>query len=614
MKVRFLTIELEAFKSFQGKGHKLSFVDRRSGLHFMRGVNKVEPRLGSNGAGKSSVWDAVCWCLYGRTVSGLKNTDIRSWADRHTTRVVVTLTVDATPYDIERTAHPNELLINRKVVGPEAPAKLIGLSYDLFVNTILLGQGQPLFYDLPPRDKMQLFTDVLDLDRWDTRSKKAAGVVADLDTDLATIGAELRGKDEQMGLTEQLLKSEQAKSAEWDEAAEKRVIKLQVDMEGVGEQLLTVRAGYDKALMASEGAGAELKHLDEEVRKIQKLLDDAREERNRYVTKLATSKGQLQELKSQLEAFGSDDKCPICRQPIKGTHVDKHKRELRDRIRELEDAIDKGVPKKVQREVVMQERQLERYEAFQDEWRKKADKADTELRHFGPRKAELEAQVRSIEATIAELESQSNPHTDQISILKKRRGRIKRETDDLIAEQKSLSDRLERTKFWVKGFKDIRLFIIEEVLQQLELTTNAGLAEIGMPDWKVRYAIEKETKAGTIQRGLMVEILSPKNRAAVRWESWSGGEGQRLRLIGALALSETLLNYAGVSTNLEILDEPTRHLSAEGVRELCEYLASRASQLDRQTWLVDHMAVESASFRSVMEVVKVETGSHLAKG
>jgi ABC-type transport system involved in cytochrome bd biosynthesis fused ATPase/permease subunit len=104
-------------------------------------------------------------------------------------------------------------------------------------------------------------------------------------------------------------------------------------------------------------------------------------------------------------------------------------------------------------------------------------------------------------------------------------------------------------------------------------------------------------------------IKSPHNTAPVRWESWSGGEGQRLRLIGALALSEVLLARAGVEPNIEILDEPTEFLSAPGVRDLTELLAERARAIGRGIYYVDHVSRQSAQFTSVLNVVRGSAGT-----
>jgi len=222
--------------------------------------------------------------------------------------------------------------------------------------------------------------------------------------------------------------------------------------------------------------------------------------------------------------------------------------------------------------------------------------------------------ISIIEKLLERTQNTLNPHLGQIRDLTRRKNAMKDEIAELEIVHKKLLRRVERTKFWAKGFKDVQLYVVEEVLQELELVSNTLLSEMGLDDWEIKYAIEKETQAGTVQRGLNVTVLSPDNDKPVKWESWSGGEGQRLRVLGALALSEVLLNHAGITTNLEILDEPTRGLSDEGVDDLCRYLALRAEQLNKQCWLIDHAAIPSAQFTSTLTVIRDKKGSRLIGG
>jgi len=143
----------------------------------------------------------------------------------------------------------------------------------------------------------------------------------------------------------------------------------------------------------------------------------------------------------------------------------------------------------------------------------------------------------------------STDTADELGLtLRKQLKQYEKQEEEIGREMDKISRRVERTKLWVKYFKDIQLYIIEDVLHELELVSNAMLPEIGLEDWSIAYAIERETKSGTTQRGLNVTINSPANKGAVKWNAWSGGEGQRLRIVGALALSEVLLNHADVKS------------------------------------------------------------------
>jgi DNA repair exonuclease SbcCD ATPase subunit len=210
-----------------------------------------------------------------------------------------------------------------------------------------------------------------------------------------------------------------------------------------------------------------------------------------------------------------------------------------------------------------------------------------------------------------EFETGENPHRPRLAELRTASKKAIDAATALQEQREALEIQLERTRYWIKGFKDVRLHVLEEALSELEFATNSMLDAIGLVGWEVRYAVERETKSGTIARGLMTTVLSPQQSGDVKWKSYSGGEGQRLRIAGALALSEVLLARAGVSCNLEVLDEPSQHLSSEGVSDLCEFLASRARMLKKSIYLVDHMAIESTYFDNTVVVEKTAQGSQI---
>jgi ABC-type uncharacterized transport system ATPase subunit len=78
-----------------------------------------------------------------------------------------------------------------------------------------------------------------------------------------------------------------------------------------------------------------------------------------------------------------------------------------------------------------------------------------------------------------------------------------------------------------------------------------------------------------------------------------------------LALSEVLLGHANIEIDLEVLDEPTKHLSDEGVRDLGEMLAARAEQIERRILYIDHSAYEGSQFASTITVRKTNEGSQI---
>lgn len=609
MKLEFVELEISGFKSFDYG--RLELDDHKAGLHFLRGRNEVEPRLGSNGAGKTTLWDALTWALYGRTISGLRNTDVQSRRKKKT-HVTVSITIDGKPHRIRRSANPNSLVIDGEAAGQEQVDALLGMSISTFGHAVLLGQGQPLFFDLQPREKMQLFSDVLNLDRWDARAKAAGVRAAETSNRQAELEGERVGHEKQIEAVDAQLKAGKKASDMWEEGHSHGLAKAEAELADVSKRLKQAQDKEAKLDLELERIELLIPDLETETQAAQDEYNEANSVNREEQFKLEQLRSQASKLRTELKTMKSWNECPICKRSLKGTSVEAHAKEVGKELAALEDKIGKGVPVSVIRRLKSADKALgaatKKAEAALSE-AKTARLAADPLRQTV---ADLKANKARLETTLSEREEQVNPYSEQLAQGRKLLAKSKAAVKELGKAIAAAARSQERAKFWTKGFKDVRLFVIDEVLAELELTTNAGLEAVGLIGWSVKYAVERETKSGSTSAGLNVVILGPDMADGRKWEAWSGGEGQRLRLVGALALSEVLLNYAGVECSLEILDEPTRHLSEDGVRDLVEFLGDRARSLGRSTWLVDHMAIESSAFDSVVTIVKdARVGSYI---
>lgn len=597
------------FKSFRGE-HTLDFEALGLGAHRVRGINDDNARLGSNGSGKSTfVSDALCWCLYGRTAAGLKNPDVRPWRGmKGATIVSFVVNVGNKRKVVSRSIKPNRLTLDDKTVGQSDIDRFLGMSYDVFTHTVLLAQGQPLFFDKSPRDKMTLFSDVLQLDRWDARSKAASERAQSqqrlhdrTEGSLDVLKEELARIDN--GLTN-------AKTAFYDWAE-----RLATQLEGIDgviktyqeqlEKLQDERATYDLAL---DSTGMQLKMLVKDVRDAEQERRVANSVYDDAALKVKSNRYAVLDMKKRLDEISFGATCPTCGQKIKGALV-KHRAELRKKIKEREKLC--VYPEGVVEAVDAADAKLNALTKAKEEFEDKERAARDELDRINPRIESKRADVEIAKARKKEKDKEENPYRAVMQKLKEQR----RTCNEGIAAGEALlivlEKKIARSKFWIKGFKDMRLYLVEDVLQELTIATNAALEEVGLIGWSVEYTIEKETKAGAAQQGLFVMIKSPANESAVRWEAWSGGEGQRLRLVGSLALAEVLLSHAGINPQIEILDEPTRHMSPEGVRDVVEYIILRAKDMNRQIFYVDHQAIDSRAFASTVTIAKDRKGSYL---
>lgn len=140
------------------------------GLILIQGKNNDDPSAESNGAGKSSVVDALCWALYGVTARGVTGDAVVNKTGKKDCRVRVTVEDGSTRYVIARhrkhSGAKNSLVVGRidgsSIIDmskgtdketQEVVNQIIGCSLDVFMAAVYA--GQECMPDLPGMtDKM----------------------------------------------------------------------------------------------------------------------------------------------------------------------------------------------------------------------------------------------------------------------------------------------------------------------------------------------------------------------------------------------------------------------------------------------------------------------------
>lgn len=599
-------LEIVSFKAYREK-QVLNLKDLGTGLWFVEGRNLVSPRLGSNGAAKSTIWDCLCWVLYGKTVKGRPTTAVKTWGSKTPPEASVLLSVGDEPHTITRKGVANGLWLDGKTVTQDEIDRLIGLSWAIFLHTLVLGQGRELFFDLRPTAKMEVLSETLDLDKWDVRITRARRAADKWELAATRGAAELSSLQRELDASEVRLRDLKADSQAWenDRADEAQIIadklrKLEDDYEHHKNEL-------GKADLEYDGAETELRHS-------QRKFDEAKEKGREYITARADTTSrfdraceQERTCKRALDGALKGDTCPVCNQPLDTHAQDELERELKRALRDAEDEVDRA--------------RREMYAAIDaDEAFKSAEAAiGRDIRHFRDKsdsaidkRTRSQSAVNELAAHIHALKNPTtqiveNPYTQMLHDARKADKALLAKEDDYKEVLRVATEQAALSKYWVEGFKNVRLYLIEDVLVELEEVTQNALAEVGLDDWRVEYDIEKDNKTGGSKPAISVYIFQPEYDDAVAWEDFSGGEGQRLRLVGAIALSEVLLRRAGVRCDLLVLDEPTRHLSPEGVRDTVDFLLDRSR--DSQIFYVDHAATDSRRFAGSVRVTRDRDGA-----
>lgn len=615
--MKFKTLTLQGFRSF---AQRQTFIFPTSpGFYFITGQNEDEPELEGNAAGKSSFFlDGLTWVLFGKTSRKQRAEDVKNWYSDVKVAGELEFEIKGHEYKVIRTWNPNSLQVS--VDGSDAEdqiqedlEELLGLGFDPFLHSVLFGQFREFFFDLGPTEKSLLLSNVLSLTEWDAYSKTATNRSTELQLWLQDQRQELAGV---LGKLELLrAKDFTIQINEWEEDRQKK-------LGGLKEALTTATAELQEVKKEAEGLVQRKIELDgalaeimTDERELEKIRQDCEHEVSQQRVDLGVFKRKQEELEALREQLCSTSNtvCLECGQKIDAKHVDREVDKVDARLADLYKQ-QRQAEKKLKTVGDDLQEVREAIKQFKDETTElRVEEAEvrTRISQLKTKSSELLNIQRNGRLSLTELEMATNPYVMEQAKTEQQIKELEYQAKKYEKELVVGEIKLNATQYWGKGFKEVRLHLISDILGQLELEVNNCLFQLGLRDWRIEFAMDKETKKGTIQKGFNVMVYSPRRDKPVSWESWSGGETQRLRLAGALGLSNLILSRSGIEPFVEVYDEPSQFLSESGIASMLEVLHNRAIEQGRQVWLIDHRNLDALQFDGVYTVVKTKEGSRI---
>jgi DNA repair exonuclease SbcCD ATPase subunit len=595
--IRIDKVEIQAFKSFVEDTVSLPI----GGFNFLGGRNELEPQLGANGAGKSSFWDAICWCFYGTDALGNRASDL---VHRGAKRPIVKVGLvgdEGEETTIERHGNPNKLLMDGSPVEQAAVDFALGLNAQRFLQSVLFAQKGDQFYEMKAPERGLLMDSILDLGHWLELSEKASKQAAEYERELRAI--ELRYERAKGAIpppeeTNELIRQQKA----WSDGAEAKLAELVEQVERI-EKALPILQAKEDALRQKHTV------IDAELTQALRDQDSLAENIQKIRGKLAHDQAAQRHIEQRLQFFEQTMVCPTCEQKIGAMHVVKVAKEVKAEEAALTERI---APLLEQQQDYDHEWQLliERRKALQV--RARSYDTDLSIAHSDSItcKRRLDDAVIAMQFALDALSD--DPYARQIAGLQERERRALAECKACQDETIKQMAAFRHADYWKSGFKKVRLFLIKQALAFLELETSNAAQSLGLLGWKIEYVTEVETKSGSLKAGIAIRITDPSADGPCLLQS--GGEEQRIRMAVTIGIASMIQRMAGVDYGIEIWDEPTAHLSAEGISDMLECLRNRASVTSKAVWIVDHQIQLHTGFDRSWLVRKTEQGSIIEKG
>ena len=314
--------------------------------------------------------------------------------------------------------------------------------------------------------------------------------------------------------------------------------------------------------------------------------------------KLKKEKEELVERKSKIKAKLDEFKKKYDAEKQLHTQIDSLSSTIQNNYKRYTDL--ESVPEKIEELENKIEDKQESHKEYIESIKGQITKLEFKISKYGDfdlnliedYKTTLETNQENIEKfnkEITRLESQIESHKEDQKQLKKLKG-----------ESKEIRAELSKYQFWVKGFPQIKRWVIENFLPSFEHQANHYLSkmEVGM---RVQFNTMKEKKSskGEYKDQFDITIID-ENQNKRDLETYSQGESKRIGVCVGFSLRELTLNKGYSSFNFLMMDEIIDSLDETGIGEFFNLLQI----ISGLKLLISHNSDLKSRFKHTIKAVK----------
>jgi len=522
--------------------------------------------IGENGAGKSTVLDALCFGLFGKPYRPIKKNQLINSINTSGTLVEVNFTIGKNKFIVRRGIKPNifEIIRNDEPMDQEAHSRdfqkiledqILKLNYKSFTQVVILGSSCFIpFMQLSTSHRREVVEDILDI--------KIFSVMNLL---LKQHYKNISGEQNDLILEENLYKTKK-------EVEEDSLKKLEKDSENRITALTEERDKYRSQAHDKEIRNLEVSHA---LQSRTSVNDDFK--------KMMTMRTQIDtkrnETKKQKDFFKKNDDCPICEQPIKKSFKKLRNSELLDQIQKYERALDE-----MELEIDKLQLQLSELNTLSEEFQ--SNSAETNALHSMAEKCQKDLDLVSSDR-------------ENIGALKESINSLKTNLEEIDIRNKELKEDLFYLDICKNLLHDtgIKSKIIKQYLPVMNQTIQKYL---GVLDFYVNFHLNEQFE----------ETIKSRYRDDFSYASFSEGEKMRIDLALMFTWREIARLKNSTNTNLLIMDEVfDSSLDASGTDDFLKILNSLESQ---NIFVISHKGdVLFDKFHSIMKFEKQNNFSRI---
>jgi len=481
--------------------------------------------IGTNGAGKSTVLDALTFVLFNKPFRKINKPQLLNSTNEKDCLVEIEFSIDSTEWMVRRGMKPNifEIHRNGQALDQAADAgtqqkwleqNVLKMNYKSFTQIVILGSSTFVpFMQLPVSSRREVIEDLLDIKIFSAMNSIIKDKIRLIREDVRTLELKKTSLKEKVEMQENFI-----------EELEKR------GKDAIKEK----KSKIDKLLKLQEDSSEESVSINSKIEELNSSMEDF-SGATAKLKKLGNLKGKISNKVSTItkehKFFTENTVCPTCTQTIEEefrlnriTDAQTKARELQSGFQELEDAIQK---------------EEERERQFLS-LSKEVTKLTNEISQNNIKISGYQRQVRDLESEIQTVTAQLENRNSEHEKLAQFNDNL-RETYDSLGEKKQ---NIQYHDFAYSLLKDggVKTKIIKKYLPLINQQVNKYLQ---MMDFYINFKLDEEFNE-TVQSPIHEDFS---------YASFSEGEKMRIDLALLFTWREVARFKNSVNTNLLIMDE-----------------------------------------------------------
>ena len=538
--------------------------------------------VGENGAGKSTMLDALCFSLFGKPFRKINIPQLINSVNQKALMVEVNFTIGSTEYRVVRGEKPKlfEIYKDGNLINQVASRReyqvlleqnILKLNYNSFTQIVILGSSTFVpFMQLPAQQRRDIIEDLLDIKIFTTMNVLLKERLSDNKLKITDVKNALMVEDEKLNVHENYIHEIETKNRA-------RIANLMSEVD-------KSESSISRLEISIESNNANIKELQDSItdeESVNKKLQDILKIESKFDDK-------IKKIRKEIKFFEDNDVCPTCDQDIDKTIKDAKITQGKNKVDEVTNALDK-----LQVELNKENQRL-------------LDIADVnkEIQEYLTKVTDENNQISSLNRYIKQMRESIDTEVSDSTDLKAENNKLRNIKKGIEALEKKRKEHINEKELLDVAFemlrdKGIKTQIVRQYIPVMNKLVNKYLAAM---EFFVSFELDEKFE----------ETIKSRHRDSFSYSSFSEGEKMRIDLSLLLTWRSIAKMKNSTNTNLLILDEVfDASLDSNGCDEFLKLLNELGQ--DTNIFVISHKGdILQDKFRSVIRFEKHKNFSRIA--